>query len=139
MSFKDDLNYGLAAFGLKVPDAWNIDDWSARLTDQPSRNTLVVVAASGALFYHFEKEANPKVNDITDALLYCSTCLSVGYADIHPMTPAGKLLGTLLMTYGPALAARTLDGEHHRDNTQTDILATLKQILAKMDEQAGAK
>jgi hypothetical protein len=41
------------------------------------------------------------------------------------------------MTMGPAMAARTLDGsaaETRRDELQAEVLATLKQILAKMEE-----
>ena len=117
-------------------------------TDIPARldrlpwgrfHTLVVVAASGLLFYRFERGINPKVNEIADALLYCSTCLSVGYADIHPVTRAGKLLGTLLMTYGPGLAAKSLDGPASGQDTQAEILATLRSILARMETESVPK
>lgn len=138
MSFRDDLNYGLAAFGIQIPASLPIDSWSARLTNAPSRNSLAIVAASALLFHHFERGHNPKVNDLTDAMLYCSTCLSVGYADIHPLTKAGKLLGTLLMTYGPALAAKALDGVPQRDPTQDEVLATLRHILAQLERQSLA-
>ena len=87
------------------------------------------------LFYHFERGRNPKVNELADALLYCSTCLSVGYADVHPVTRAGKLLGTLLMTYGPALAAKTIDGPGAADS-QLEILATVRAILERLEVAA---
>lgn len=134
MSWKDDINYGLAAFGVQIPERLNIDEWSEKLGGNPARNTLTVVAASGLLFYQFERGVNPKVNDLTDAMLYCSTCLSVGYADVHPVTKAGKLLGTLLMTYGPALAAKTIDGE--RKDEHGEVMATLRNIAAKLEAAA---
>jgi hypothetical protein len=137
MGWKEDLNYGLAAFGLKIPDAVPLDDWAAKLGDNPCRNTAALVAASSVLFYAAERGKNPKVNDIYDALVYCSTCVSVGYGDIFAKTPVGKMLGSTLMTIGPAMAARTLNGpaaETRRDATQDEVLSTLKQILAKLEE-----
>lgn len=134
MSWRDDLNYGLAAFGVQIPESIRVDEWVSSLAKAPAQNAAVVVMASAVLFLHFEKGVNPKVNDITDALLYTSTCLNVGYADVHPVTKAGKLLGTILMTYGPALATRTMDGVRKDDDTQGEILATLKNILAKLED-----
>ena len=131
MSWKSDLNYGLAAFGVQIPDRLKIDEWSASLAGRPARNTIVAVGAGALLFYHFERGRNPKVNEFADALLYCSTCLSVGYAEVHPVTTAGKLLGTLLQTYGPALAASAIDGP--ADDVQQEILATARSMLAKLD------
>lgn len=142
MSWRDDLNYGLAAFGVKIPASIPIDEWASALADAPARNAAIVVMASGVLFLHFERGHNPAVNDITDAVLYTSTCLNVGYAKIQPMTKAGKLLGAILMTYGPGLAARSLDGSrgesvpHNPDEAQAQILATLNNILAKLEEQS---
>ncbi len=137
MSWRDDLNYGLAAFGVQIPATLNVDGWLSSLTDEPAKKTGIVVMASGVLFLHFEKGVNPNVKDITDAMLYTSTCLSVGYADIHPVTKAGKLLGTVLMTYGPALAAKTLDSAQGEKPLQTEILATLKNILAQLEQQSA--
>ena len=73
-------------------------------------DALVVTVLGGSmLFYLAEKDDNPKVQTPWDALVYVSTCLSVGYADIFARTPGGKAIGSLLMTYGPALSARALD------------------------------
>ena len=44
-----------------------------------------------------------------DAVLYMSTCLSVGYDNMCPTTPAGHALATLVQTFGPALASKALD------------------------------
>ena len=136
MTWKNDLNYGLGAFGLKVPDGLPLDQWAAKLTEKPCAKAAALVGASGVLFYVAERERNPKVNDLFDAMIYTSTCLSVGYGDIFAKTPLGKLLGTALMTIGPAVAAQTLEGAANarRDAVQAEMLDTLKQILQRLAE-----
>jgi voltage-gated potassium channel Kch len=140
MSWKDDLNYGLAAFGVQIPDNIPVDAWAARLTGAPARNTAAVVAASAAIFYLAERDHNPKVKDIWDACVYCSTCLSVGYGDIFARTPVGKILGSTLMTLGPALSGAALDAESsaRAERLQAEVLATLKSILDRMPADAPA-
>jgi len=138
MSLRDDL----IALGLRLPDGGSLDEWAAKLTDSPARNTAATVAVSSLLFYAAEKERNPKVNDLWDAMVYCSTCLSVGYGDIFAKTPLGKILGSTLMTVGPALSGAALDGRvRERDEaqhrTQEQILATLQQILRKLEVPAS--
>jgi hypothetical protein len=135
MSWKNDLNYGLAAFGIQIPDNVPLDQWAAKLGDSPARNTAALVALSSLLFYAAERGRNPKVNDVFDAGVYCSTCLSVGYGDIFARTAIGKLLGTALMTIGPALSSAALDGPRadRRDAVQDQVLATLKQILQRLE------
>lgn len=105
--------------------------------DTPASSTLKTVATATLLFYAAERRVNPKVTSMMDALLYVTTCLSVGYADIHPMTPTGKLIGSALMVVGPSLAATALSGPRDAkdDATQAEILATLKEILARMPER----
>jgi hypothetical protein len=110
MTIRDDLNYGLAAFGVQIPERVSLDDWSASLADKPFENTAKLVAATSVLFFLAERGHNPKVTSIYDASVYCSTCLSVGYADIFPRTPTGKLIGTFLMTIGPSLSGKATDG-----------------------------
>ena len=139
MSWKDDLNYGLAAFGVGLPDNLPLDQWAAKLDQSPCRNTAALVGASSALFYLLERGHNPKVNDAFDAMVYTSTCLSVGYGDIFARTPLGKLLGSTLMTIGPALSSRALDGPaaDRRDAMQAEVLETLKQILRRLEAPAA--
>jgi hypothetical protein len=134
VTWKEQLNEGLAAFGVQIPDNLPLDDWAARLGDSPARNTAALVALSSLLFYAAERDHNPKVNDVFDAGIYCSTCLSVGYGDIFARTPLGKLLGTFLMTIGPALSGAALDGPAagRGDEVQTEILSTLRQILDRL-------
>ncbi len=134
MGWKEDLNYGLAAFGVQIPDDVPVDRWAGKLVGAPARNTAAVVAASAAIFYVAERDHNPKVNDIWDAFVYCSTCLSVGYGDIFARTPVGKILGTTLMTLGPALSGQALGGESEAkaERLQEEVLATLRSILERM-------
>src|SRR2546423_2877241 len=130
MALKD----ALAAVGIQLPDGVALDRWAATLTEKPCSSTVTLVGLAAVLFYALEKNRNPKVNDLGDALVYCSTCLSVGYGDVFARTPLGKMLGSALMTIGPALAAKTLDGPaaDRRDAAQQEILATLKQILEQL-------
>ena len=139
MTWKDDLNYGLAAFGLKIPESLPIDAWASKLTHQPARNNAAIVLASSIVFYIAERDHNPKVNEFYDALIYCSTCLSVGYGDIFAKTPIGKLIGTTLMTYGPALTGAALDGprDPKADAAQQKILETLSSILQRLPEKTA--
>jgi hypothetical protein len=132
------LRENLVAIGLNLPEnlGADIEQWAGKLGDSPCRNTVTLVGLSTALFYLFEKNKNPKVNDVWDAMVYCSTCLSVGYGDIFAKTPLGKILGSALMTMGPAMAGKTLDAKDdaRRDDVQDQVLQTLRQILAKLEE-----
>jgi len=78
------------------------------------------------------------VNHLFDASIYCSTCLSVGYGDIFARTPLGKLIGTVLMTIGPALSNAAMDGPRDEKQAQVheQMLATLKEILKRLPDQA---
>lgn len=75
----------------------------------PLKATLATVAASAVAFYAAERGHNPRIHTLDDALVYCSTALSVGYDQTFPVTPLGKRIAAGLMTLGPALAARALD------------------------------
>ena len=73
-------------------------------------DALATLVLGGAyLFYLAEEGKNPKVKSYTDALLFISTCLSVGYADVFARTEAGKAIASVVMTFGPALSARAPD------------------------------
>ena len=75
----------------------------------PMGSVLAAVLGGAWLFYKAERGHNPKVKSYYDALVYCSTNLSVGYSDIFAKTPRGKAIGTALMTYGPAMSAKIFD------------------------------
>ncbi|HUJ25415.1 MAG TPA: ion channel [Myxococcales bacterium] len=67
------------------------------------------VCAAAALFYCAEEGHNPSVRTFWDALHYISTSLSVGYANIFPVTQAGKAIGAVVQMVGPALSSKALD------------------------------
>lgn len=128
------LRNQLVDLGIPVPEQIPIDEWATALTTQPCRNTMALVGLSAMVFYAAEKNHNPKVNDFWDALIYTSTCISVGYADIFARTPVGKIIGSALMTVGPAMAAKTLDGpaNNNPEQMQEKILGALNGILAEL-------
>lgn len=96
---------------------------------------IVTVVGGSFLFYLAEKDDNPKVQSPWDALVYVSTCLSVGYADIFARTPAGKAIATALMTVGPALAARAFDptSAEVREDLSPKALAVQQAMVDKLD------
>jgi hypothetical protein len=90
-----------------------LDRWKGGVRDgfakDPMGSVLAAVLGGAWLFYKAERGHNPKVKSYYDALVYVSTNLSVGYSDIFAKTPRGKAIGTALMTYGPAMAAKIFD------------------------------
>ena len=90
-----------------------LDGLKQRIRDAAGRDpmeSIVVTVLGGALlFFYAEKGHNPKVRSYFDALVYVSTCVSVGYADIFPQTKTGKAIASALMTFGPAIAAAALE------------------------------
>jgi voltage-gated potassium channel len=109
-------------------------------TSEPMSATLATVLLGTIAFYRAERGHNSKVNSIYDALVYVSTNLSVGYSDILAKTEAGKAIGSALMTFGPALAARTLDPprqdqEFAAETRQNQLL--LGEIADKLERILG--
>jgi hypothetical protein len=129
----------LAKLGEHWPASEKIDQFSAKIAERPAQNTLIILGLGALLFYYAERGVNPKVNTIYDALEYCSSSLSVGYTNIFPQTPLGKLIATALMTYGPALSGAMLEGPKNpapdAEARQEKMLATLEQILAEMRKE----
>src|SRR5215212_3529560 len=125
------LRSDLELFGIKLPERFDFEEWAASLRNKPAQNTMMFATAAALVFYYAERGHNPKVADFYDALVYCTTNLSVGYSDIFAKTPLGKLVGSALMTFGPALSGAALDGprEAGRGDMQKKILATLEEIL----------
>lgn len=107
----------------------------------PAEELAALVSWGAAAFYWAESGANPRVASYWDALHYVTTALSVGYANIFPVTPVGKLIGALVMTVGPALSARALDQAPRPANEEgagTALLAAkLDAILAELRARGG--
>ncbi|HEY1956468.1 MAG TPA: ion channel [Polyangiaceae bacterium] len=131
------LNSGLAALvvGGAQGNGFSYASLKTALRDGVARDPLdalvVTVLGGSFLFYVAEKDVNPKVKTYWDALVYVSTCLSVGYADIFAKTPEGQAIATALMTVGPAMAAKALDQPSAEQNDEA--LAVQKTIAEKLD------
>jgi len=101
----------------------------------------MLVSWGAAAFYWAEAGANPSVRTYWDALHYIATSLSVGYANIFPVTALGKAIGAVVMTVGPALSARVLEppGPAPSPETGTAVLAAkLDAILVELRRQNAA-
>ncbi len=136
--------------------------WKNRLldaaVDNPTESLFLVMTSSAWVFYQAEKDVNPEVKTYGDAIHYISTCLSVGYARIFPVTQTGKLVATVVMAIGPALTSWMLEGRLVQRQAQaaaeagaippspapappdfTPVVAKLDEILREMRAQQPAR
>lgn len=105
----------------------------------PAEELGVLVTWGAAPFYWAEADANPAVRSYWDALHYISTSLSVGYANIFPVTALGKAIGAAVMTVGPALSARVLDGAGPaKGDGDAAVVARLDAILGELRRIAAS-
>ncbi|HQY63637.1 MAG: hypothetical protein IPF92_16090 [Myxococcales bacterium] len=110
----------------------------ASTNEDPAEAIVWTVLVGAQLFFKAEHGHNPKVRTLNDALVYVSTNLSVGYCDIFAMTERGKQIGSLLMTFGPALAARALDPTaEERRSAETAAERKHAALLERLDRIAG--
>lgn len=106
--------------------------------EDPAEAIIWTTLVAARLFYEAEVGHNPKVRTLEDALVFVSTNLSVGYCDIFAVTERGKQIVTLLMMFGPALAAQALDepaserraAEAVEEDRHAALLARLDRIAA---------
>jgi len=62
-------------------------------------NTVMFSIAT--TFYAIEKDYNPQLNEVMDAIWWgFTTVTTVGYGDIVPVTFTGRILGIILMVLG---------------------------------------
>lgn len=90
----------------------------------------VTVLGGSLLFWIAERDVNPDCRRFEDALVFVSTCLSVGYAKVFAVTPAGKAIATAVMTIGPSLAAAALNPPRRQETREVDPSAA---IVSKLD------
>jgi hypothetical protein len=90
------------------------------------------VGAGAMMFYWAEKDENPSVRTYWDAVHYVATCLSVGYANIFPVTQMGKAIGAAVMMVGPALSAGAL-GDREAGPSVPDKLDAILVELRKLN------
>jgi hypothetical protein len=110
------------------------------ITSDPFDALVVTVLGGGFLFYMAEKGKNPKVKSYVDALLFLSTCLSVGYADVFAVTPAGKAIASAFMTFGPAMSGMIFDEPREDAGAgagAAELLAVQRAIVDKLDAILG--
>jgi hypothetical protein len=110
-----------------------------RAAEDPVDALAATVLLGAAIFYRAERGENPQVRTYEDALVFVSTCLSVGYANTFARTPVGKALASWLMTAGPALAARALDPPAaEAGGLAAEQLAASRAAVDKLDELLAA-
>jgi len=62
-----------------------------------------ILVGSCALYF-LERGVNPRMVGFLDALWWgVATVTTVGYGDVHPVTPAGKICGMAFMIWGTAI------------------------------------
>lgn len=65
---------------------------------------FVFVLGSSTLIYFIEHDINPDMNSFLNAIWWSVTTITtVGYGDVLPITPAGKIVGILMMLAGTGL------------------------------------
>lgn len=99
------------------------------MTRDPLDSLAVMILGCSYLFYLAEHGENPRCERFVDALLFISTCLSVGYADIFARTAAGKAIASFVMTFGPTLAASALSTPQGAEAESRAIIERLDGIL----------
>lgn len=98
----------------------------------PGEELNLLVTWSAALLLWAEEGENPGVNNYWDALHYIATSLSVGYANIFPVTPLGKTIGAVVQMIGPALSARALEGLKPSPDENHEVVDKLDAILQEL-------
>jgi voltage-gated potassium channel len=107
----------------------------------PIDELSALVTWGAALFFWAEEGVNDSIKSYWDALHYIATSLSVGYANIFPVTPLGKTIGAIVMMVGPALSARALEPAHPEssDASAGAVVAKLDAILDELKKLNGAR
>jgi voltage-gated potassium channel len=132
---RGELLLALAATALKDPLIAGLkDDARELLTEDPLESVVLTVLIGAHLFYEAEKGVNPKVVTFNDALMFVSTCISVGFSDIYAKTEKGKLIATALQTFGPAISMQAFEKPRAKVNeANRELLATQHAMLDKLD------
>lgn len=69
--------------------------------------TLILVVVASSMMYFVEQEAQPEAFSSIPAALWWGvvTLTTVGYGDVYPVTPVGKVLGAVIAILGVGLVA----------------------------------
>lgn len=108
------------------------------LNRNPLESLAALVAGGAAIYYAAERGRNDKVRTYWDALEYVATCASVGYSNIFPNTPLGKIVASALFLVGPNLSARALDppaaSRSEANRSYASGAADQSVVVAKLEE-----
>ena len=111
------------------------------LNRNPLESLLALVVGGAAVYYVAERGRSSRMNTYWDALEYVSTCASVGYSNIFPETPLGKLVASALFLVGPTLtgqalqpakSATTSDSPHSISHETAELAGKLDAILLEL-------
>ena len=98
------------------------------LANQPVES-LAVVAVVVVAYWLAERDRNPRVSSFAEALWTVSSTLTVG-TDVVRESTVGRLVGTVLMTYGASLQALvTAELASYRQDTAAGTLSALVERL----------
>jgi len=65
---------------------------------------IFIMVTAGIAIYVFEEKSNPHINSLIDALYWAMITIStVGYGDISPVTPEGRVLSMVIIIAGIAM------------------------------------
>lgn len=93
------FNVGFEQFTSRI---WKLIQQPVFLVLTVIGNSLIII--SSILLYHFEHGINPKIDSVLDTIWWAvATVTTVGYGDISPITPIGKIIGIFMMIIGTAL------------------------------------
>lgn len=113
----------------------------------PIDSLVVTCLGSAWLFYVAEKGENEKVTSFWDALVFVTTSLSVGYANVFAVTPAGKAIAAALNTIGPAMATKALEAPSSEARseaaaaveTQQALIERIDALVTRLDKLAAER
>ncbi len=117
-------------------DAWGAlkSDLRAAVTRDPLDAALATALGGAYLFWLAERDTNPKITSFWDALVFVTTCMSVGYADMFARTDSGKAIASFVMTIGPTLTSKLLEAPSAEAQAEARAEAEVQRaILAKLD------
>ncbi len=110
----------------------SVREWTRK---DPIDALVATVVGGGLAFYTAEQKTNPNCQTPWDGILYVATCLSVGYDNCFPTTPAGHAIASVVQTFGPHLANMAFDAPAaETDAAAAEQAAVQRAILARLDD-----